>query len=185
MSGESNFILKGSSVDRTAVEFDLQSCYSPTLFLSQTSVIMVVCNLNLVRCWTMKQWEVLLIYSFFTTSSNMAIMFLGILWAALSYWQYLPVYFYSCFLSCSLSGYTCRCLWMISSWWPAWRTSLRTPVSLYLRPSVASISASALGKRMSSFLSSENHSWGARWQTGQAWGGIQLSGKILTEISFG
>lgn len=65
------------------------------LFLSQASVIMVTCNLNLVRCWIMKQWKILLIYSFFATSSNTAIMFFGMLWAALSYWQCLPVNFYS------------------------------------------------------------------------------------------
>lgn len=182
--GSQILCLKGSSVVRTAVVWpsvELQ----PYSLLDQTSVIMVLCNSNLVRCWTIKQWKVLLIYSFFTTSSNMAIMFLGILWAAPSYWQCLAVNFCSRFLSCPLSAYTCRCLWMISSWWRASRTSLRTRGSSYLRPSVASTSASASGKGMSSFLSSENHSWRAGSQTVQTSGSIQLSGKILTEISFG
>lgn len=100
--------------------------------MSQTSMIMLACNLNLVRCWTMKQWKILFIYCFFATSLNIAILFLGILWAALSYWQRLAVNFYSHICShvpflLTLAG---ACEWFLLSGVP-WGLHWECP-SLYI-----------------------------------------------------
>lgn len=103
MSGQSNFVLKGSSIFRIAVEFDLQSSCDLTLLESDLSDhgCMQFKFSKMLNNETMKNTANLELF---------CIVVLGILRAALSYWQCLPVNLHSHLLSCSFSAYTCRCL---------------------------------------------------------------------------